>query len=79
MNNGTTKLAETDFVEAPLSLDGICLDWIRGQRSPKDIRVTVWQRHDLELMLRKNPRTLAEFFSGHLVLPLTVHPGKRLR
>jgi len=44
-----------------------CLDWTKEfQKSPNSPRVTVWQGHDLELMLRKNPRTLAEFFSDHL-------------
>ena len=39
-----------------------CLDWIRDfQRKQARPVIAVWQGHDLELILRKNPRTLARF------------------
>ena len=39
-----------------------CLDWIREHQTkhPRPV-VSVWQGHDLELILRKNPRTLARY------------------
>lgn len=39
-----------------------CLDWIREFQS-KHVRprVSVWQGHDLEVLIRKNPSTLARF------------------
>lgn len=43
------------------------LDWIKEfQDTHKRPNVTVWQGHDLELLLRKNPRTLAKFLSSSL-------------
>lgn len=43
------------------------LDWIANFRSShKTPMVTVWQGHDLELLLRKNPRTLARFLPSSL-------------
>jgi hypothetical protein len=44
------------------------LDWIEQFRgSHKRPIVTVWQGHDLELLLRKNPRTLARFIPSSLL------------
>lgn len=44
------------------------LDWIKDfQNSNKRPRVTIWQGHDLEILLRKNPRTLAKFLPSSLV------------
>lgn len=38
------------------------LDWIgEHQKSQRVPNISVWQGHDLELLLRKNPRTLARF------------------
>lgn len=43
------------------------LDWINEFRSThKTPSVTVWQGHDLEILLRKNPRTLARFLPTSL-------------
>lgn len=43
------------------------LDWIKEfQDTNKRPNVTVWQGHDLELLLRKNPRTLAKFLPSSL-------------
>ncbi|OOE32477.1 hypothetical protein BZG05_14015 [Salinivibrio kushneri] len=43
------------------------LDWIKEfQDTNKRPAVTVWQGHDLELLLRKNPRTLAKFLPSSL-------------
>lgn len=43
------------------------LDWINEfQVSNKVPNVTVWQGHDLEILLRKNPRTLAKFLPTSL-------------
>lgn len=43
------------------------LDWIKEfQVTNKRPAVTVWQGHDLELLLRKNPRTLARFLPSSL-------------
>ena len=43
------------------------LDWIKEfQDTNKRPSVTVWQGHDLELLLRKNPRTLAKFLPSSL-------------
>lgn len=43
------------------------LDWIKEfQNTHKQPSVTVWQGHDLELLLRKNPRTLARFLPSSL-------------
>jgi hypothetical protein len=39
-----------------------CLGWIRDfQKKQRRPSVAVWQGHDLEVLLRKNPRTLARF------------------
>ncbi len=43
------------------------LDWIKEfQVTNKRPNITVWQGHDLELLLRKNPRTLARFIPSSL-------------
>ncbi|CAJ1906046.1 hypothetical protein PEKONANI_03944 [Aeromonas jandaei] len=43
------------------------LDWIKEfQNANKRPSVTIWQGHDLELLLRKNPRTLARFLPSSL-------------
>ncbi|MEJ1411116.1 MAG: restriction endonuclease [Candidatus Sedimenticola sp. (ex Thyasira tokunagai)] len=43
------------------------LDWISSfQHAHKIPNVSVWQGHDLELLLRKNPRTLAKFLPSSL-------------
>ena len=43
------------------------LDWIKEfQETHKKPSVSVWQGHDLELLLRKNPRTLARFLPSSL-------------
>ncbi|HHQ4630592.1 restriction endonuclease [Aeromonas hydrophila] len=43
------------------------LDWIKEfQNANKLPSVTIWQGHDLELLLRKNPRTLARFLPSSL-------------
>jgi len=39
-----------------------CLDWVREfQASHSRPSISVWQGHDLEVIVRKNPRTLARF------------------
>lgn len=44
-----------------------CIDWIKEfQKTRPQIKISVWQGHDIELILRKNPKTLAQFFSGFL-------------
>ncbi|MBU6954548.1 restriction endonuclease [Hahella sp. HN01] len=43
------------------------LDWVKQfQESHKEICISIWQGHDLELLLRKNPRTLARFVPASL-------------
>ena len=43
------------------------LDWVNDfQKDHKSPVVTVWQGHDLEVLLRKNPRTLARFLPSSL-------------
>jgi hypothetical protein len=43
------------------------LDWIKEfQNTHKKPSISVWQGHDLELLLRKNPRTLARFLPSSL-------------
>ncbi len=43
------------------------LDWIKDfQNTHKTPCISVWQGHDLELLLRKNPRTLAKFLPSSL-------------
>jgi hypothetical protein len=43
------------------------LDWIKAfQDTHKTPKVLVWQGHDLELLLRKNPLTLAKFLPSSL-------------
>ena len=43
------------------------LDWIKEfQSAHKSPSVSVWQGHDLELLLRKNPQTLAKFLPTSL-------------
>ncbi|ELA9459144.1 restriction endonuclease [Vibrio parahaemolyticus] len=43
------------------------LDWIKDfQNTHKTPSVSVWQGHDLELFLRKSPRTLAKFLPSSL-------------
>ena len=43
------------------------LDWVNQFQSAHKIpTVTIWQGHDLELLLRKNPRTLARFLPTSL-------------
>ncbi len=43
------------------------LDWIANFRSShKTLMLTEWQGHDLELLLRNNPRTLARFLPSSL-------------
>lgn len=43
------------------------LDWIKAfQDTHKTPNISVWQGHDLELLLRKNPRTLAKFLPSSL-------------
>lgn len=63
---------------APANVDGLiivtsgvisnpCLDWIEDFRnSHKGIKISIWQRHDLELLLLKNPRSLARFIPSAL-------------
>ncbi|KZQ13137.1 hypothetical protein A3N51_11410 [Enterobacter kobei] len=42
-------------------------DWIKEfQKNNKNPQVTIWQGHDLEIILRKNPRTLARFLPSSL-------------
>lgn len=39
-----------------------CIDWVNEFKAQhKEFSITIWQGHDLELLLRKNPRTLATF------------------
>jgi len=46
-----------------------CLDWIQSFRaSHKAPSIAIWQGHDLELLLRKNLRTLARFLPSALTL-----------
>lgn len=46
-----------------------CLDWIKDfQAKHRTPSVKVWQGHDLELILRKTPRTLARFLPSALNL-----------
>ncbi len=46
-----------------------CLDWIEDFRQEHKVpEVTVWQGHDLEILLRKNPATLAKFLPTSLSL-----------
>ena len=43
------------------------LDWVREHQNAHPLpKVTVWQGHDLELLLRKNPRTLSRFLPSSL-------------
>lgn len=43
------------------------LDWIKEfQDAHKNPNISVWQGHDLDLLLRKNPRTLARFLPSSL-------------
>jgi hypothetical protein len=45
------------------------LDWIKEfQTSQRRPRVVIWQRHDLDRLLRKYPRTIARFFPESLTL-----------
>ncbi len=44
-----------------------CLDWINEfRRDHKLPKISIWQKHDLELLLLKNPRTLARFLPSAL-------------
>jgi hypothetical protein len=43
------------------------LDWVREHQIKHPLpKVTVWQGHDLEILLRKNPRTLSRFLPSSL-------------
>jgi hypothetical protein len=43
------------------------LDWVKDfQKTHKNPNIVIWQGHDLELLLRKNPRTLARFLPTSL-------------
>jgi hypothetical protein len=43
------------------------LDWVNDFQSTHKVpTITIWQGHDLELLLRKNPRTLARFLPTSL-------------
>jgi hypothetical protein len=44
-----------------------CIDWITTlKENPIYPKVTIWQGHDIERILRNNPRTLAQFYSATL-------------
>jgi|GEM_PF-6326015 len=46
-----------------------CVDWLTDFRNQHKLpEVTVWQGHDLELLLRKNPRTLSRFLPTSLAI-----------
>lgn len=64
--NGNTDLDRLVIVTNS-TVSNQCVDWVKNfQQKHSSIKVSIWQGHDIELILRKNPKTLAQFFSNYL-------------
>jgi hypothetical protein len=67
LNAAGNNLKDNVVIITNKTISNPTLDWIKDfQGSHKTPSVSVWQGHDLELLLRKNPRTLAKFLPSSL-------------
>ncbi|HUE93835.1 restriction endonuclease [Pseudomonas sp.] len=67
LNAAGNNSKDNVVIVANKTISNPTLDWIKEfQNTHKTPSVSVWQGHDLELLLRKNPRTLARFLPSSL-------------
>lgn len=68
LNSAGNNLKDNVVIITNRTISNPTLDWIKDfQSTHKTPRVSIWQGHDLEIILRKNPRTLAKFLPSSLV------------
>lgn len=64
LNSQANKNIDHLIIVTNSTISNPTLDWIKNfQEKHERPLITIWQGHDLELLLRENPRTLAQFFS----------------
>ncbi|MCG2784189.1 MAG: restriction endonuclease [Anaerolineae bacterium] len=70
LNSAARKDVDVFAVFTNNVISNSTLDWIKEfQNTYPKPRVVVWQKHDLERILRKYPKTASLFFLGSLTLP----------
>ncbi|MCG7928941.1 MAG: restriction endonuclease [Candidatus Thiodiazotropha lotti] len=67
LNAAGNNLKDNVVIITNKTISNPTLDWINDfQSTHKTPQISVWQGHDLEILLRKNPRTLAKLLPSSL-------------
>lgn len=67
LNASGNNLKDNILIVTNKTISNPTMDWVKDfQDTHKTPCISVWQGHDLELLLRKNPRTLAKFLPSSL-------------